>query len=84
MSLDETAKEVGIDREEERWSKDVVPGIPKIGEMNKSDREGMASEVGRPGDYSFWKLKDKGVSKGRDGTTASNAANRSSKMSAKG
>lgn len=66
MSLDEIAKEEGIEREEERWSKDRVPGIPKIGEMNKSDREGMASEVGRTGDYSFWKLREEGVSKGRD------------------
>lgn len=65
MSLEEIAKEVGIDREE-RWSKDRVPGIPKIGEMNQSDREGRASEAGRPGDYCFWKLRDKGVSKGRD------------------
>lgn len=62
MSLNEIAKEVNIDREE-RWSKDRVPGIPEIGEMNKSDREEMANKVGRLGDYSSWKLREKGASR---------------------
>lgn len=50
-------------RQEERQSKDRVPGIPKTGEMNKRDREGMASEGGGLGEYSLGKLSDKSLSK---------------------
>lgn len=61
--------------------KDRVPGIPKTGEMNKRDREGMASEGGGLGEYSLGKPSDKSLSKWRNWSTVSNAA--ASKMSTK-
>ena len=69
--------------QEERESKNRVLGTSKIVKMNKRDREGMASVVRGLAECSFWKLSGKSLSKRRNWSTVSNAAEMSSKMSTK-